>query len=194
MGISSGSVVRRVVTGHDNLKSKVLIQDQLNLIPGFASDAVTVWQHEKYPAELSDHDAAKGQVQIYSSGSLIRVVDFPPKSQGHNHRTLSLDYGIILDNEMEMVLDDGSRTIAHAGDIVVQQAVSYHNNKKPTVMCTDDDFRPFISGTTTLTKRLGLYLYFCLPELLSRMEKDWMKKDTLLSTSRHLGENRIEQT
>lgn len=124
MGVNPGTTVRRLVTGHDGLKSKVLIKDEVNLIPGFASDAVTIWQHEKYPAELSDHDTAKGNVEIYTSGSLIRVVDFPPKSQGHNHRTLSLDYGIILDNEMEMVLEDGSRTIVRAGDIVVQQAVS----------------------------------------------------------------------
>lgn len=115
--------MRRVVTGHDDLKSIVMIDDLQKLIPGFASQAITVWQHEKYPAELSSEDAAKGRVQIYSSGSLIRVVDFPANSEGHNHRTLTLDYGVILDGEMELLLEDGSRTTVCAGDIVVQQAV-----------------------------------------------------------------------
>ncbi|KAK4936719.1 hypothetical protein LTR10_022443 [Elasticomyces elasticus] len=135
MGINTGTPVRRVVTGHNDLKSVVQIDDQLNLIPGFASEAVTVWQHEKYPAELSNEDAAKGKTQIYSSGSLIRVVDFPPKAQGHNHRTLSLDYGIILDGELELVLEEGRTTIVRAGDIVVQQATIHqwnNNTDKPT--------------------------------------------------------------
>ena len=124
MGINTGTKVRRVVTTHTGGISAVLIDNELPLQPGFASDAVTVWQHHKYPAELTDADAAEGQVQINTSGSLIRVVDFPPNSQGHNHRTTSLNYGIILDGEMELLLEDGGRTIVRAGDIVVQQAVS----------------------------------------------------------------------
>lgn len=135
MGINTGTNVRRIVTTHNHLKSAVLIDDELDLIPGFASKAITVWQHEKYPAELTKEDAAKGKIQIYSPGSLIRVVDFPPKSEGHNHRTLSLDYGIILDGEMELVLEDGSRSIVRPGDIVIQQAVRLELYPLPYVEC-----------------------------------------------------------
>ncbi|KAK5059700.1 hypothetical protein LTR84_009583 [Exophiala bonariae] len=128
MGIETGSKVRRIVTTHNDLKSGLLLEDEQELIAGFASNARTIWQHEKYPAELATKDAAEGKVHIYASGSLIRVVDFPANSQGHNHRTLSLDYGIILDGEMELVLEDGSRSIARAGDIVVQQATIHQWN------------------------------------------------------------------
>lgn len=114
---------RRIVTGHENGKSKVLIDDLLEPNPGFAAKAATLWQNHKYPAELSSTDASQGQSLIYNKGSLIRVVDFPPSSQGHNHRTKSLDYGIVIEGEIELLLEDGSKTIVKAGDVVVQQAV-----------------------------------------------------------------------
>ncbi|EAW15551.1 cupin domain-containing protein [Aspergillus fischeri NRRL 181] len=64
-------------------------------------------------------------------GSLIRVVNFLPQSTGHNHRTQSLDYAIVLDGEMEMVLEDGSRTRVRAGDVVVQQATKHQWDNPP---------------------------------------------------------------
>jgi quercetin dioxygenase-like cupin family protein len=115
---------RRVVTGHKEGKSTVLIDDKLELSQGFAANAVTIWQNHQYPAELADHDAGEGGIKIYTKGSLIRVVDFPAHSQGHNHRTKSLDYGIVIDGEIELVLEDGSKTVIRAGEVVVQQAVS----------------------------------------------------------------------
>ncbi|KAL2795239.1 hypothetical protein BJX66DRAFT_302109 [Aspergillus keveii] len=135
MGIEPGTPARRLVTGHRALKSRVLFDGQLPLIPGFASDARTVWQHNEYPAELASHDAAEGKVQIYTGGSLIRVVDFPPNSQGHNHRTLSLDYAILLQGELELVLEDGSRSIIRPGDIVVQQATMHQWNNLTDKPC-----------------------------------------------------------
>ncbi|KAL4881890.1 hypothetical protein BJY04DRAFT_227656 [Aspergillus karnatakaensis] len=128
MGIEPGTPTRRVVTTHSGLKSSVLIDDQRPLLAGFASNARTVWQHHQYPAELASHDASEGNIQIYTGGSLIRVVDFEPKSEGHHHRTLSLDYGIVLQGELELVLEDGSRSIVQAGDIVVQQATMHQWN------------------------------------------------------------------
>ncbi|KAF7679751.1 hypothetical protein GT037_001402 [Alternaria burnsii] len=121
------SPLRRIVTSHKDGKSIVLIEDELDPLPGFAASAATIWQSHRYLAELTDHDAAVlGGGKIYNKGSLIRVVDFPANSTGHNHRTTSLDYGIVLEGEIELVLDDASKTTVRAGDVVVQQAVSTH--------------------------------------------------------------------
>ncbi|KAH7072039.1 hypothetical protein BKA63DRAFT_567968 [Paraphoma chrysanthemicola] len=126
---------RRVVTGHKEGRSMVLIDDKLELSQGFASNAVTIWQHHQYPAELVDHDAGKGGIKIYTKGSLIRVVDFPANSKGHNHRTKSLDYGIVINGEIELVLDDGSTTVLRAGEIVVQQATMHQWNNRTDKPC-----------------------------------------------------------
>lgn len=124
MGLASQSPLRRVVTHHNGTNSAVLIDDELQPFPAFASDAITIWQNKEYPAELVSQDTTESEGFIYTRGSLIRVVDFPPNSQGHNHGTASLDYGIVFDGELELVLQDSSRTIVRAGDIVVQQGVS----------------------------------------------------------------------
>ncbi|KAF5560170.1 hypothetical protein FNAPI_4338 [Fusarium napiforme] len=122
MGLNAGSSMRRVVTHHRGQNSAILSDEELKLIPGFGSNAVTIWRNDKYPAELVDKDPVGTDPVIYTPGSLIRVVDFPPNSSGHNHRTASLDYGIVFEGELEMVLADGSKTIVRAGDIIVQQA------------------------------------------------------------------------
>ncbi|KAH7134863.1 hypothetical protein B0J11DRAFT_424625 [Dendryphion nanum] len=127
--------LRRVVTGHKDGKSIVLIDSKLDLIPGFASNAVTLWQNHQYPAELADHDAGIGGIKIYTKGSLIRVVDFPANSQGHNHRTKSLDYGIVIDGEIELILEDDSKTLVRAGEVVVQQATMHQWNNHTDKPC-----------------------------------------------------------
>ncbi|KAF5551338.1 cupin domain-containing protein [Fusarium mexicanum] len=124
MGLSAGSSLRRVVTHHKGQNSAILSDEELKLTTGFGSNAVTIWRNDKYPAELVNKDPVGSDPVIYTPGSLIRVVDFPPNSSGHNHRTASLDYGIVFEGELEMVLADGSKTIVRAGDIIVQQAVS----------------------------------------------------------------------
>ncbi|KAF4339360.1 hypothetical protein FBEOM_6774 [Fusarium beomiforme] len=122
MGLSAGSSLRRVVTHHKGQNSAILSDKELKLTSGFGSDAVTIWRNDKYPAELVDKDPVDTDPVIYTPGSLIRVVDFPPNSSGHNHRTASLDYGIVFEGELEMVLADNSKTVVRAGDIIVQQA------------------------------------------------------------------------
>ena len=56
-----------------------------------------------------------------NGGSVIRVVDMLPQSASPFHRTNSLDYGIVLQGQLELELDDGNKTLLHAGDIVVQR-------------------------------------------------------------------------
>lgn len=124
---STNAPLRRVVTTHHDSQSAILFDGDLEPSEGFAAKAATIWMTRRYPAELMTTDPSTDSRSklMYSSGSLIRVVDFPPNSNGHNHRTRSLDYAIIMDGEMEMVLDDGSKTRVRAGDVVVQQAVSW---------------------------------------------------------------------
>ena len=121
------STIHRIVTGHNpEGKSAILFDEHSELRPGFASESCVLWQSHEAPANLDGHeDLADEKAGMHAAGSLIRVVDFPPRSEGVSHRTRSLDYGIVLEGELEMVLSDGSRTTVSAGDVVVQRAVSF---------------------------------------------------------------------
>jgi quercetin dioxygenase-like cupin family protein len=41
------------------------------------------------------------------------------------HRTETLDVGVVLEGETWLILDDGSETVMHAGDVVVQRATNH---------------------------------------------------------------------
>jgi len=87
-----------------------------------------------------------------ANGSILRIVDFPPVTpevdamdgtalrramgvdhagsagapgrHAYMHRTKSVDYGIVLSGEIDMLLDD-SEVHLKAGDIVIQQATNH---------------------------------------------------------------------
>jgi len=41
------------------------------------------------------------------------------------HRTVSLDYGVVLEGEVELVLDSGETRVLRRGDVAVQRATAH---------------------------------------------------------------------
>ncbi len=88
----------------------------------------------KFPADLNEdadvqfHDEiiASGNLGLASkNGTVCRMVDFGPQYQCMMHRTKSLDFGILVEGEVEMILDDGSVTKMARGDVAVQRATMH---------------------------------------------------------------------
>ncbi|KAF1813572.1 hypothetical protein P152DRAFT_285412 [Eremomyces bilateralis CBS 781.70] len=67
-----------------------------------------------------------------SNGSVLRHVDFAPGMTSAMHRTVSLDYGIVLEGEMDLVLDSGEERRMRRGDCAVQRGTmhSWRNASK----------------------------------------------------------------
>jgi quercetin dioxygenase-like cupin family protein len=63
-----------------------------------------------------------------AGGSVIRLIHFPPASRGGvrspMHRTRTIDYGIVLEGEMVLILSD-SEVDLRAGDVVIQRATDH---------------------------------------------------------------------
>ncbi|KAJ9632341.1 hypothetical protein H2203_000746 [Taxawa tesnikishii (nom. ined.)] len=57
---------------------------------------------------------------VDSQGTVLRHVDIKPGFTSPMHRTVSLDYGIVLMGEVELILDSGEKKIMKAGDIAIQ--------------------------------------------------------------------------
>ncbi|QPC65174.1 hypothetical protein HYE67_007405 [Fusarium culmorum] len=57
-------------------------------------------------------------------GSILRFVELPP-GEGDMHRTLSIDYGVVLEGEMKLVLDSGESRVLRRGDVVVQRGTMH---------------------------------------------------------------------
>ncbi|KAL1891087.1 hypothetical protein Sste5346_007913 [Sporothrix stenoceras] len=60
-----------------------------------------------------------------SGGTVLRYVDMPPGSTSAMHRTVSLDYGVVLDGEIELILDSGEKRILKRGDVCVQRGTMH---------------------------------------------------------------------
>jgi len=121
---------RRVVTGHDeNGRARVtddrVITPKLNKYgdAGFAK----IWATESAPADCNDtRDGLDIETGLtLESGSVIRIVDMLPGAESPMHRTSSIDYGIVIDGEIELELDDGKKVSVGAGGIIVQRGTMH---------------------------------------------------------------------
>jgi quercetin dioxygenase-like cupin family protein len=154
---------RRIVTGH-NAGGEAIIKsvDILTpkLIPSGDAEFAQVWTTAAVPADNNDeNDGGLRDVGLtLRGGSAIRVVDMLPGKQSPMHRTHSLDFGIIMSGELELVLDGGTVQRLGAGDIVVQRGTN-HLWRNPS---TDTPCRivfilieaaPVTVGTQTLEER-----------------------------------------
>ena len=144
--------VRRIVTGHDETGKAVVLMDsaspnaKLRSATGLTS--TLVWATDETPADISslqDRADRESGVAPPVNGSVLRVVDFPPvdpnaaidneamkKEMGISADAHSgVDYAIVLEGEIDMLLDD-STVHMKAGDIMVQQGTNHAwvNNSK----------------------------------------------------------------
>ncbi|KAK0630018.1 hypothetical protein B0T17DRAFT_490535 [Bombardia bombarda] len=62
---------------------------------------------------------------VVPGGTVLRVVDIRPGGESPMHRTVSLDYGVVLDGEIELELDSGETRVMRAGDHAVQRGTMH---------------------------------------------------------------------
>ncbi|KAL8884772.1 MAG: hypothetical protein Q9215_007249 [Flavoplaca cf. flavocitrina] len=83
--------------------------------------------------DISTHESVmeSGKLGLVNpNGSVCRMVDFGPSTEDAHakpimHRTQSLDYGIVLEGEIECVLDSGEVRLMKRGDIAVQRGTMH---------------------------------------------------------------------
>lgn len=122
--------VQRVVTGHDANGRAIFKSEDVTptkTIPSGDASFLLVWTTETVPAD--NNDETDGRLReaglTLNQGSVIRVVDMLPGKESPMHRTNSIDYGIILEGEIELELDDGARKTVRQGGIIVQRGTNH---------------------------------------------------------------------
>ncbi|KAF2684640.1 cupin domain-containing protein [Lentithecium fluviatile CBS 122367] len=88
---------------------------------------------EDYPVNLTDNK----DVEMYQKnladlpgitipgGTVLRMVDMDPGSISPMHRTISCDYGVVLEGEVELILDSGAKRLMKRGDISIQRGTNH---------------------------------------------------------------------
>jgi quercetin dioxygenase-like cupin family protein len=122
--------VQRVVTGHDTNGRAVFKSEDVTptrTIPSGDASFLLVWTTETVPAD--NNDETDGRLRdaglTLNQGSVIRVVDMLPGKESPMHRTNSIDYGIVLDGEIELELEDGAKRTVHQGGIIIQRGTNH---------------------------------------------------------------------
>ncbi|MEP7313846.1 MAG: cupin domain-containing protein [Pseudomonadota bacterium] len=156
--------VPRVVTGHDARGKAVFrIEDRepTRPIPSGDADFLLVWTTANVPAD--NHDDIDGRHRAAGltlhGGSVIRVVDIAPGRSSPMHRSHSIDYGIVLTNQIELELDGGERRTIGAGGIIVQRGTNHlwrNRTDQPTrIVFVLIQAAPYIHEGQPLPERMG---------------------------------------
>jgi mannose-6-phosphate isomerase-like protein (cupin superfamily) len=143
---------RRVVTGHDAQGRSVVLSDGMppNVRDkGTGVDFLEIWSTSGAPTllEATETEPTDGPLNVPPPriGSKIRLNDFypghigklAPRADGRHpmmHRTRSVDYGIVLEGEIFMVLDE-QEVLLHAGDVVIQRGTDHAWENRTDRVC-----------------------------------------------------------
>ncbi|WP_419851148.1 cupin domain-containing protein [Candidatus Poriferisocius sp.] len=154
--MDSAHTIRRVVTGHDADGKSVVVFDDVHDY----KRRVQIWTTEGSPADNSGEvaDAALRETRLEAppQGSLFWMVELPPSRElasgaaaetaerlaaegavthrdGHPgmHTTRTIDYMVVLDGEVTLLLDEGEVTLRKY-DTVVQRGTAHHWENRGT--------------------------------------------------------------
>jgi quercetin dioxygenase-like cupin family protein len=122
--------VQRVVTGHDADGRAVFRSEDVSstrMIRSGDAAFLLIWTTATVPADNNDEtDGRERDAGLtLNQGSVIRIVDMLPGGESPMHRTNSIDYGIVLEGEIELELDDGAKKTIRQGGIIVQRGTNH---------------------------------------------------------------------
>ena len=88
---------------------------------------------EQFPVDMNNDKDLNNYKKYLSSapglvnntGTVVRIVDVGPDSLSPMHRTVSLDLGIVLEGELELVLDSGETRLMGPGDQCIQRGTMH---------------------------------------------------------------------
>ncbi|KAK5946518.1 hypothetical protein PMZ80_000661 [Knufia obscura] len=92
-----------------------------------------MYTNNSFPASMS----TPADIEAYASyletppaitipgGSVCRICNYAPGYLTPMHRTASMDFGVVLEGEIELVLDSGETRRLKRGDVVVQRGTNH---------------------------------------------------------------------
>jgi mannose-6-phosphate isomerase-like protein (cupin superfamily) len=100
--------------------------------PAVGADFIEMWSVAAPVPSLTSTEAREPNERDFTimpvSGHLLRIIDiYPPSAGGKRtvmHRTQTLDYVVVIEGEVVLVLDDSEVTLK-TGEVVVQRGTNH---------------------------------------------------------------------
>ncbi len=130
------TIGRRIVTGPDAQGKSVIVSDgvppQNNPMTGNGADFIEIWNTSDTMPVLTPapdgEPALREFTMMPASGHLIRIIDVYPASEGGSatpmHRTETLDYAVVIEGEITLILDDSEAALG-PGSVIVQRGTDH---------------------------------------------------------------------
>jgi quercetin dioxygenase-like cupin family protein len=133
---------RVVVTSHDAAGKSIFSSDN-SLEPfapfGPSKSSFSVFDvRSSVPVsnqEAQSEDYSHSIPRCPPEGVLFGITNFPPHYTVPMHRTLSLDYCIVVSGEIAIELDGGEEKTVKAGDFIVQGGVNHRWRNRGDEVC-----------------------------------------------------------
>ncbi|OQV07554.1 Cupin domain-containing protein [Cladophialophora immunda] len=127
-----------------------------------------VYTSSEFPVEMSGDKDIKAHQDLMAQGTLglvrpngtvCRMVDLKPHGPSLMHRTQSLDYGIVVEGEIELHLDSGEVHYLKRGDVAVQRGTMHEwrntSDSWTRIVFVLTDAKPIRIGNETFGEDLG---------------------------------------
>jgi quercetin dioxygenase-like cupin family protein len=143
-------LVHRYITTHNHDGEAVFLSASQvpdcapNRPAGDDGEVALLFATDTFPVKLEE----EADVAVYDSylhtppgltpehGTVMRVVDMQPRKETPMHRTTTLDYGVVLEGEVELILDSGQSRVMRRGDVSIQRATAHsYRNRSETDWC-----------------------------------------------------------
>jgi len=123
-------LVQRVVTGHDENGRAIFKSEDFSptkMIPTGDAAFLLLWTTETVPADNNDETDGRDRDAgvTLNGGSVIRITDILPGQQSPFHRTNSIDYGIVMQGEIELELEDGRKKTIGENGVIIQRGTNH---------------------------------------------------------------------
>lgn len=98
---------------------------------------------------------------VIPGGTVLRYVDIRPGGVSPMHRTVSLDYGVVVEGEVIIRLDSGESRLMRRGDVTIQRGTMHEwENASKTewarMMYVLQDSKPLVAGGKPLGEEYGV--------------------------------------
>ena len=126
------------ITGHDPSTGVTTIQEErpakwhpidnggMTFYVPFTTSEFPVSMNRDVDIIKHDQKIDSGKLGIVNpGGTVLRFVDFAPGFESMMHRTRSLDYGIVVEGSIELVLDSDVKQLLQRGDVCVQRGTNH---------------------------------------------------------------------
>lgn len=127
----------RYITSHDDNGKAVFSTQRPEQLPwqelpdgarfslGYTTDKFPVKLQGDDDLSVYDHYMKNKPGITIPGGTVLRLVDMKPGATSPMHRTVSLDYGVVLEGEVELILDSGEVRLLKRGDVAIQRGTNH---------------------------------------------------------------------